>query len=78
MKALHEGPYLVFGRPLLLKNMPSCFEFDDENYSTMPVWIKLPSLPLDCWNPRALTKIASKIGNPISTDKLTSRKERLA
>ncbi|XP_022872936.1 uncharacterized protein LOC111391888 [Olea europaea var. sylvestris] len=58
--------------------MPPCFEFDDEEVSTMPVWVKLSGLPLDCWNSRVLSKIASKIGKPISTDKLTATKGRLS
>lgn len=61
----------------MLKVMPQCFEFDDHEICTLPVWVKLPGLPLDFWNPRALTKIVSKIGKPISTDKLTATKGRL-
>lgn len=45
---LHGGSYLVFGRPLMLKVMPWCFDFDDEEMSAMSVWAKLSGLPLDC------------------------------
>ncbi|KAL3846330.1 hypothetical protein ACJIZ3_003733 [Penstemon smallii] len=77
-KVLNEGPYFIFGRPLLLKIMPKCFEFGDEGVSDVPVWVNLPDLPLDCWNAKALSKIVSKIGKPIATDKLTHTKERLS
>ncbi|KAL2511224.1 Uncharacterized protein Adt_16824 [Abeliophyllum distichum] len=78
MSVLNGGPYFVFGRPLMLKIMPHCFGFDDNEISNMPVWITLPGLPLACWNPTALGKIASMVGKPITTDKLTVSKERLS
>ncbi|KAL3839389.1 hypothetical protein ACJIZ3_023980 [Penstemon smallii] len=77
-KVLNEGPYFIFGRPLLLKIMPKCFEFGDEGVSDVSVWVNLPDLPLDCWNAKVLSKIVSKIGKPIATDKLTHTKERLS
>lgn len=75
---LHLGPYFAFGRPLTLKIMSRCFEFDDDEVSTMLAWVKLMGLPLDCWNSKALGKIVSKIKKPISIDKLTSIKGRLS
>lgn len=58
--------------------MPTCFDFGDEEISSIPVWRNLPGLPLECWNATALGKITSKVGKPISTDKLTYTKERLS
>ncbi|KAL2481952.1 Uncharacterized protein Adt_21375 [Abeliophyllum distichum] len=77
-KVLNGGPYFVFGRPLLLKVMPDCFEFDDEEICKMPVWVMLPGLPLNYWNPKALGMIASKIGKPLSMDNLTYTRGRLS
>jgi len=58
--------------------MPRYFRFGGEEFATVPVWVQLPDLPLECWNARALSKIASRIGKPISTDKMTLSKERLS
>jgi len=44
----------------------------------VPVWVKFPNLPLKCWTPRCLSKLASVLGKPIQCDKLTSTKERLS
>ncbi|GFQ03527.1 hypothetical protein PHJA_002496500 [Phtheirospermum japonicum] len=77
-RVLNGGPYVIYGRPLLLKIMPSCFEFDDAEVSMMPVWVTLPGLPLDCWTQNALYKIGRKIGRPLATDEVTSNKERIA
>ncbi|KAL0350198.1 UNVERIFIED_CONTAM: hypothetical protein Sradi_4169000 [Sesamum radiatum] len=59
-RILAGGPYLFYGRPLLLKAMPDCFEFKDDDISLTPVWAILPSLPLECWHPNALGKIGSR------------------
>ena len=77
-EVLQNGPYSIFGRPLLLKVMPSDFDFDAKIPLSIPVWISLPNLPLNCWNARALGKIASILGNPISTDRLTATRERIS
>ncbi|KAL0438677.1 UNVERIFIED_CONTAM: hypothetical protein Slati_2350700 [Sesamum latifolium] len=58
--------------------MPVCFEFKDDEISSLPVWATLPSLPLECWNQNALGKIGSKLGTPIAMDSLTMKMERLS
>ncbi|XP_022843290.1 uncharacterized protein LOC111366827 [Olea europaea var. sylvestris] len=78
LNVLEGRPYFVFGRPLMLKIMPQFFEFDDKEISTVPIWINLPGLPLECWKSKALSKIVSKVGKPISTDKLTSTMDRIS
>ena len=78
LKVLNGGPYFVYGSNLMLKILPSCFRFEGEDVSSVPIWIQLPGLPLDCWNARALSKIVSKVGKPITTDKMTLTKERLS
>lgn len=62
----------------MLKVMPRYFQFDDKEVCTMLVWINLPGSPLEFCDPVALGKIVSKVGKPISTDKLTATKGRLS
>ena len=78
LKVLRGGPYFAYGSNLLLKRLPRCFRFEGEEVSMAPIWIQLPGLPLDCWNARALSKIVSKVGKPITTDKMTMTKERIS
>ncbi|KAH1209261.1 hypothetical protein GmHk_15G043841 [Glycine max] len=73
-QVLSAGPYFIFQRPLLLKVMPTFFDFGNEELSKIPVWVKLKNLPLELWNPQALGKILSKIGSPIRSDHLTASK----
>ncbi|KAL0315515.1 UNVERIFIED_CONTAM: hypothetical protein Sradi_5429700 [Sesamum radiatum] len=77
-RILAGGPYFIYGRPLLLKAMPDCFEFKEDDISLTPVWAILPSLPLECWHPNALGKIGSRLGTPIAMDSLTMRMERVS
>lgn len=77
-KILSGGPYMIFGRPLMLRSMPICFAFDDSELLIMPLWITLPGLPLECWNATILSKIASQVGKPITTDELTETKQRVS
>jgi len=58
--------------------MSEYFDFSSSKMSQVPVWIKFPYLPLKCWTPRCLSKLASVLGKPIQCDKLTSTKERLS
>ncbi|XP_011069479.1 uncharacterized protein LOC105155303 [Sesamum indicum] len=74
-RILAGGPYFVYGRPLLLKHMPDCFEFKDDDISLTSVWATLQSLPLECWHSNALCKIGSRIGSPIAMDSLTMKIE---
>ncbi|KAL0446225.1 UNVERIFIED_CONTAM: hypothetical protein Slati_1750400 [Sesamum latifolium] len=77
-RVVADGPYFVFGRPLMLKTMPACFGFQEDDISLTPIWATLPSLPLECWNPNALSKIGSRLGNPMAMDSLTMNMERIS
>ncbi|GFY96472.1 hypothetical protein Acr_11g0007780 [Actinidia rufa] len=74
---LGKGPYIIYGRPLLLKAMPPLFKFGSEAISSFPVWVQLRYIPLDMWCPKVFGIICSKIGKPIYMDKLTTQKERI-
>ncbi|KAL0420291.1 UNVERIFIED_CONTAM: hypothetical protein Slati_3052000 [Sesamum latifolium] len=77
-RVMAGGLYFVYGRPILLKIMPDCFEFKEDDISSTPVWAILPSLPLECWHPNALGKIGSRLGTPIAMDSLTMTMERVS
>ena len=75
---LRGGPYLVYGRPLVLRPMTQFFDFSSAEMSRVPVWVKFPNLPLCCWSPVCLSKIASVIGKPIQCDQLASNLSRMS
>ncbi|KAJ6898030.1 hypothetical protein NC652_024759 [Populus alba x Populus x berolinensis] len=51
--------------------MPAFFDFSSSYMHTVPVWVKFPNLPLQCWSLKCLSKIASVLGKPVQSDMLT-------
>uniref|UniRef100_A0A6N2LZA0 Reverse transcriptase domain-containing protein n=1 Tax=Salix viminalis TaxID=40686 RepID=A0A6N2LZA0_SALVM len=49
---------------LHIHDLDEYFDFNYADMSTVPVWIKLPNLPLKCWSSSYLSKIASALGPP--------------
>jgi hypothetical protein len=76
LAVLNGGPYHVFGRLLILKHMPDYFDFDTAAMIRLPVWVKFPNLPLQCWSPLCLSKLASVIGKPVHADLIKKKKEQ--
>ncbi|KAL0336214.1 UNVERIFIED_CONTAM: hypothetical protein Sradi_4833300 [Sesamum radiatum] len=75
-RILANGLYFVYGHPLL-KTMPDCFEFKEDDISLTMVWATLLSLLLECWHPSTLGKIGSRLGMLIAMDSLTMKMERV-
>ncbi|CAH9093069.1 unnamed protein product [Cuscuta europaea] len=73
-KVLHGGPYTVFGKLLMLKELSEDFTFEDEEFLKIPIWIKFPKLPMCLWNDEAMSEVASRVGVPITTDKITQER----
>lgn len=70
-QVLLNGPYSTFGIPWMLKKMPLFFQFQEECFTSVPTWIKLPRLPLQLFGEEALSVLASFVGKPIQTDQFT-------
>ncbi|XP_020264049.1 uncharacterized protein LOC109839985 [Asparagus officinalis] len=74
---LESGPWFFGSRPLLLKPWSIDEEIGKRNDCLYPMWIQFPGLRLNLWNAKCISKIASLIGKPIATDKLTASRQRL-
>lgn len=44
----------------------------------MPIWVIFPSLPIQYWSKDNLGRIASYLGKPICSDKLTANSDRIS
>jgi hypothetical protein len=78
LETMSGGPYFVFGWPLILKVMLEFFDFQAFDMTKLPTKVKLPNLPLRCWTPLCLLKLASMIGKPIHCDVPTANMTRLS
>lgn len=74
-KILRGGLYMLRGRQLFLKIMPSCLLFSKEDMIFLPSWVQIFGLPTDCWTTQALSKVASVVGKLLHTDMLTISKK---
>lgn len=47
-KVLRIGPYYLLRRPVIMKPWIPEFNLKEEILTTIPLWVKLPNLPLNC------------------------------
>ncbi|WMV29743.1 hypothetical protein MTR67_023128 [Solanum verrucosum] len=75
---LCSGPHHLLRRPVIMKPWVPEFNFKDEILSTIPLWVKLPNLPLNCWNSVVLSKIGSSLGKPLYADECKTQTNRIS
>ncbi|KAH0722882.1 hypothetical protein KY290_005538 [Solanum tuberosum] len=75
---LMVGPYSINYRPLILKKWSADFDFSKEFPTDIPLWVKLPHLPLNCWGSNSLSRITSTIGTPMYADECTAKQSRVS
>ncbi|CAK8535666.1 unnamed protein product [Lathyrus sativus] len=73
-----KGPYTIRNMPMILKKWQSGFNLKQDLLRTLPIWIKLPQLPLHLWGAQSLSKIGSAIGKPLVTDECAANKLRVS
>jgi hypothetical protein len=77
LKVLDGGPYFFSKRYLVLKDWRRMLIPSTDHPSSIPAWIKIHKLPLECWTEAGLSRIASSIGKPIHVDNATAKRQRL-
>lgn len=77
-KMLFEGPYMIACRPVIVKEWMVDFCFEKEVLHEVPLWVKLPNLPLTCWSSDSLSRISSVLGKPICVDECTTQHKRIS
>ncbi|XP_020702911.2 uncharacterized protein LOC110114389 [Dendrobium catenatum] len=75
--AWSRGVWFFLGKPFVLQKWHPKFKPKKEEFSAVPIWVKIHDLPLACWNSEGISRIASKVGIPVAADKLTEQKTRL-
>lgn len=70
----HPGHYSIFGCQLHIRTIPQFFTFDVAEMCIVPIWVTF--LPLELWSEIPLSRIAGRVGVPITTDQLTREQKR--
>ncbi|PKU80916.1 hypothetical protein MA16_Dca027409 [Dendrobium catenatum] len=63
-----NGPWFVNGKIIGMDNWSQNFSTNSLKGLTAPIWIRLPNLPLQCWDNINLCRIASMVGKPYLID----------
>lgn len=72
------GPYFFGNRPLIMKEWSVGYKYKDDVLHTVPLWVRLPNLPLHCWSKDSLSRIGSLLGTPKCADEYTSNQSRIS
>ncbi|XP_070040441.1 uncharacterized protein [Nicotiana tomentosiformis] len=72
-EVLYSGPHMLNNRPVIVKVWEAGFDFNKEVLRMIPLWIKLPNLPLNCWSTTSLSCIGSVLGRPVYADECTTK-----
>lgn len=75
---LDGGPWHMVKMPLVLKRWSPNLTLLREDLSSVPLWTRLYGIPLEYWFEEGLSYIASAIGKPLYTDRMTSLKTRIS
>ncbi|XP_021835842.2 uncharacterized protein [Spinacia oleracea] len=75
---LFAGPHFFYGKPTILKQWSPSFHFHEEVLKVIPLWIKFPNLPLNCWGEDSLSRLSSVVGVPLYADECTSQQLRIS
>ncbi|XP_021727809.1 uncharacterized protein LOC110694913 [Chenopodium quinoa] len=75
---LCSGLQMYMGKPAIIKPWSPKFDFGAEILRTIPLWVKFPNLPLNCWGPETLSRIGSLLGVTIFSDECTTRQLRVS
>ena len=75
---LKGGPYFLNRVSLVVKKWSANFDFKEEILRVIPVWVRLPNLPLHCWGAETLSRIVSVVGVPVLADEYTMTQKKVS
>ncbi|GKC31695.1 zinc knuckle CX2CX4HX4C containing protein [Tanacetum coccineum] len=72
-EVVSNEPWLVINKPLFVQKWRVGMVLDMAEPRKLPLWVKLYNIPLEAWNVKGITAIASSLGKPIIKDEITTR-----
>ncbi|KAK1267276.1 hypothetical protein QJS04_geneDACA002709 [Acorus gramineus] len=70
------GPWTMDHRPFILRKWSPDLRMEQESLSSIPIWARLPNLPMFLWDRDTLSRIGSLIGTPLFMDSATLKGSR--
>ncbi|KAI0496455.1 hypothetical protein KFK09_022772 [Dendrobium nobile] len=62
---LTGGPWFVNEHIIDMEHWTPAFSSSSVKGLTSPIWIRMPHLPLQCWDENNIARIASRAGTPL-------------
>lgn len=72
IKALHQGPWFLFGNFLLVRKWKPKFVPQEVTLSFTAIWVRLLQLPTELYDKEILEKVGRKLGKLLKIDMCTS------
>ncbi|KAG5626988.1 hypothetical protein H5410_012206 [Solanum commersonii] len=77
-EVLYSRPHFLNNRSIIVKVWSPEFNFNKEVLQTVPIWVKYPNLPLSCWSMDSLSRISSRLGEPLYADECSTKVDRIS
>jgi len=74
-RVFEGGPYFFAAAGLYMRSWMMNFVLEWETFTSVPIWVRLYSLPLDYWKIETLTTIGNKLGRYVKTFEATRRRK---
>lgn len=74
---LMKGPYTIHNMSMLRRDWKPDFNLKKGMLRIIPIWVKLPQIPLYLWVQKSLSEIGSALGNPIVIDEYITQNLRV-
>ncbi|KAL0367284.1 UNVERIFIED_CONTAM: hypothetical protein Sradi_3618500 [Sesamum radiatum] len=76
-EVIEEGPWLFQGQPVVLQQWEQGMSLRRQKHTKVPIWIRIRHFPMEYWTEDGLSAVASGVGTPLYTDKITKTCSRL-
>ncbi|KAL0286084.1 UNVERIFIED_CONTAM: hypothetical protein Sangu_2749600 [Sesamum angustifolium] len=74
---IERSSWLFQGQPIVLQCWEQDMSLRRQKHTQIPVWVRLKHLPMEYWTDDGLGTIASGVGIPLYTDKITKNCSRI-
>lgn len=71
VRVLSEGPWVIAGHYLLVQSWKPNFDLFHEQIKKMAVWVRLPFLPFEYYQPKLLCRVGNLLGKTLKVDRTT-------
>ncbi|GJX07044.1 zinc knuckle CX2CX4HX4C containing protein [Tanacetum coccineum] len=69
---IENGLWLVDNKPFFVQKWEPGLCMSKPEVTKVPLWVKIYNVPLEAWNVEGISRIASRVGNPIIMDRITT------